>query len=527
MFITNAISRTTVLGLAAATMLCTAAMAQDRVILNAVTAQEPGVLAAGIQTIDGSQTITGGKILQPLLRYDENGDLEGILAESWTVSDDGKTYTFNLRQGVKWHDGAPFTSEDVVFTLDEILRLTHGRTRSALEYVDTMEATDEHTVVITLEQPYSPFLTAINSVNAPILPKHLYEGTDIRQNPVNNAPVGTGPFKFNEWRRGEFVHLVRNDDYWVDGQPHVDEIYFQFIPDSAQRAIAMETGRIDVATRQVISPQDIRRLVSANQAKRLPAEAYGGLGAASFLVPNHTKPPFDNVLARQAVLHALDRQLIIDAAFLGEGKVQVGPLASTTRYFDDEATAKYPYDPEKAKELLDEAGFPAGSGGTRFSIELIVANANSERQRMMEIIKQQLAEVGVEVTLRAVDVPTLQTAGTSGEYDLMFLTQGQFQHPSIGVARAYLSDRITGAWGQNMAGYSNPVIDEAWATADTALDDAIIQEAYSTIQREATEDAAYIWLFEVQDNLVVAPNVDNLYQGPLSAYYSWAEVTKE
>jgi len=496
--------------------------AQNRVILNAVCAQEPGVLSAGITQIDGAQTITGGKILQALIRYDEENRLEGELAESWSVSADGKSYTFNLRHGVSWHDGKPFTAADVIFCFDQILRETHARTRSAIDRIAGFDAPDDHTVVMTLDAPFLPFLTSINSVNGPILPRHLYEGTDFRNNPTNNAPVGTGPFVFREWRRSEFVHLVRNETYWGAGEPHVDELYFHFIPDSAQRAIAVETGRIDIATRITITANDQKRLVEAGLAKLADRRSFDGLGAVSQLIPNLRVKPFDDVRVRRAMTHALDRQLIIDVAFLGQGRVQDGPIAASTLYFDDSVLTKYPYDPDRARALLAEAGVAPGA----LSFELMVASAGSDRARMMEMIAQQYREVGLEARIQFVDVPTIQKRGGEWDFEVIFNTVGQFQHPTIGLARQYLTSRINHTWGSNNQGYTNPEVDALWAKADAALTDAEAQGHYSAIQRLISADAPCIMLMEVQDNLVTRPNIDHLYQGPLSAYYSWAEVTK-
>lgn len=498
------------------------ARAQGRAILNSVVAQEPGMLACGIVQIDGAQTISGGKILQSLIRYDEENRLEGELAESWSVSPDGLVYTFNLRRGVLWHDGQPFTADDVVFSFDQILRQTHARTRSAIQKVASFAAPDPHTVVMTLEAPFLPFLTAINSVNGPILPRHLYEGTDFLQNPANNAPVGTGPFRFSEWRRGEFVHLVRFDGYWNPGEPKVDEIYFQIIPDSSQRAIAVETGRIDVCTRITITSTDQNRLVAAGHAKLADARSFDGLSAASQLFFNFRVKPFDDVRVRRAMTHALDRELIIDVALLGQARVQHGPIASSTLYHDADALVRYEHDPDRARALLAEAGIAPGA----LSFELLVASAGSDRARMMEIIAQQYREVGIDARVQFVDIPTLLKRGGDWDFEVVFTTVGQFQHPTIGLARNFLTSRINNTWGNNIGGYSNPRVDELWAQADAALSDAEAQGFYSEIQRLITEDVPCVFLMELQDYLVVRPNIEDIYQGPLSAYYSWAELRK-
>ena len=501
------------------------AKAQGRVILNVVPAQEPDILSCNFST-DAAESITGGKILEPLVRYDAKNKLVGILAESWSVSDDGVVYTFKLRDGIKWHDGKPLTADDVVYSFDVILRETLPRTRGALEKVASIKALDELTAQFTLKTPYQPFFAAINSIGGPVMPKHVYEGTDLRQNPANNAPIGTGPFKFVEWRRGEYVHLVRNENYWQEGAPHIDEIYFQFIPDSAQRVIAMETGHIDVALRQVIPPTDVKHLVDGGHAKLLNSNAYGALGAGATLVINLRKEPFTDVRVRKAMAYAINRQLIIDNAFDGQGTVKLSPFAPGTLYYDPESVVRYDYDPDKSRQLLDQAGLKPGANGVRASFSIVIASANAERQRMMEIVKQEFAEVGLDAQLEFLDVPTLLQRGADWNFDVLFSSGASLQHPSIGLARYYLTSFIAHTYGNNVQGYSNPQVDELWVKADSATDEDEVQKYFSEIQHLMTDDSPTIWIMDAQDNLLVSPEVDNMYQGPLSAYYNWAEVTK-
>jgi peptide/nickel transport system substrate-binding protein len=152
------------------------------------------------------------------------------LATSWTRSADGLTYTFKLAENVKWHDGRPFTAADVVFTTQVFLTEVHPRARANFARVDTVTTPDAHTVVYRLKEPFGPFLHCFEVSSCPIVPKHVYEGTDFRNNPANATPIGTGPFKFKAWVRGSHIELARNDEYWKPGQPYLDGIIFRFIP---------------------------------------------------------------------------------------------------------------------------------------------------------------------------------------------------------------------------------------------------------------------------------------------------------
>ena len=203
--------------------------------MNIVIAPEPPTLVLAINQ-QTPTNLVAAKIYQGLFVY--GFDLKAVpcLAESWKMSADGLTYTFKLRRGVSWHDGRPFTAADVIFSYRDMLIQTHSRARTTMATVANYAAPDDHTVVIKLKQKFAPF---INALDLPIMPKHLYEGKDFRTNPANQTPIGTGPFKFAEWRRGEYVRLVRNEKYYKPGLPYLDEIYFRVIPDAATRVVAL------------------------------------------------------------------------------------------------------------------------------------------------------------------------------------------------------------------------------------------------------------------------------------------------
>src|SRR5260370_3476708 len=194
-----------------------AALAEEPKMGGVITAWfqagRPGLMLAMIQ--NGRTQMVAGNIFEGLLRYSPKLEPLPGLAESWTVSDDAKVYTFKLKPGVTWHDGKPFTSADVLFSI-EMLKQTHARARNNMVQVEKVEAPDDLTVVFTLKQPFGPFLGIFEVASMPIVPKHLYEGTDYKTNPYNNAPIATRPFMFKEWQKGSFIHLVKNPNYHVN-----------------------------------------------------------------------------------------------------------------------------------------------------------------------------------------------------------------------------------------------------------------------------------------------------------------------
>ena len=337
-------------------MLSTAAVAEGPKaggVVNAVIQPEPPSLMVGLVQ-NGPTQMVAGNIYEGLLRYSPKLDPLPGLAESWTVSEDGKIYTFKLLKGVTWHDGKPFTSADVLFSI-EFLKQTHARARGNLVQLDKVEAPDESTVVFTLKQPFGPFIGIFEVGSLPMIPKHIYEGTDFKTNPANNTPVGTGPFMFKEWQKGSFIRLVKNPNYHVKGKPNIDEIYWHVIPDAAARSVAYETGKVDVLPGGSVENFDVPRL-SKLKNTCVTGAGWEFFSPHSWLWLNNRSGPTANKKFRQALMFAIDRNMAKDVVWNGLGKVATGPSGSAIKYYTG-AVPKYDYDPAKAKALLKEAGY--------------------------------------------------------------------------------------------------------------------------------------------------------------------------
>ena len=291
-------------------------------------------------------------------------------------SEDGLTYTFTLHDDVVWHDGEPFTSEDVVFSVDEFLRETHARLRASLVHVESIEAPDDTTVVFTLKQPFGPFLGLFEAGTMPMIPKHIYEGTDYAENPANNTPIGTGPFKFEEWERGSYIHLVKNEDYYLEGKPYLDEIYYQVIPDAASRSVAFETGKVDLLPGGSVENFDIPRLTAMDNV----CHTTGGwefFAPHSWMWLNMHEGPMTDKNLRKAVMHAVNREFARDALWNGNGRIATGPVNSVTRFYEPD-TPDIGYDPEKAREYLEASDY---DGETLASCRCLMARRGSAGPR--------------------------------------------------------------------------------------------------------------------------------------------------
>ena len=470
-------------------------------VMNAVIQPEPPGLMIGLIQ-NGPTQMVAGNIYEGLLRYSPKLEPEPGLAESWNISEDGKTYTFNLHKGVTWHDGKPFTSADVLFSLD-FLKQTHPRARGNLTVVDKVEVPDDYTVVFTLKQPFGPFMGIFEVGSLPMLPKHIYEGTDFKSNPANNTPIGTGPFMFKEWQKGSFIHLVKNPNYYIKGKPNLDEIYWHVIPDAAARAVAFETGKVDVLPGGSIENFDVPRLT------KLANTCFTGAGWEFFsphawLWLNNRSGPTANKKFRQAIMYAIDRNFAKDVIWNGLGKVATGPSASSIKFYSDNVT-KYDYDPAKAKALLQEAGY----NGEK--VRLLPLPYGETWQRWAEAVKQNLEDVGINVEMQATDVAGWNSKTADWDYDIAFTYLYQYGDPALGVSRNYVSSQIAkGFVFNNVEGYSNPEVDRLFAEGAAAFPDSKRQEIYDKVQKILVDDVPVAWLLELQFPTITRCNVKNL-----------------
>ena len=480
------------LGLLLACGLSAPALAQEPKtggVINAVIQPEPpGLMLAMIQ--NGPTQMVSGNIFEGLLRYSPKLEPQPELAESWSVSEDAKTYTFKLRKGVTWHDGKPFTAADVLFSV-EMLKQTHARARNNLAQVDKVEAPDDTTVVFTLKQPFGPFLGIFEVGSMPMVPKHLYEGTDFKTNPYNNAPVGTGPFMFKEWQKGSFIRLVKNPNYYEKGKPYIDEIYWQIIPDAAARSVAFETGKVDVLPGGSVENFDVPRL-SKLKDTCVTGAGWEFFSPLAWLWLNNRQGPLADKRVRQAIMHAIDRDFAKDVIWNGLGKVATGPSASTIKYYTDDVK-KYPYDPAKAKALLKEAGYKGEK------IRLLPLAYGETWQRWGEAVKQNLQDVGMTIETIATDVAGGNQKIGDWDYDIAFTYLYQYGDPALGVGRNYVSSAIAkGQMFNNVEGYSNPEIDKLFADGAVATPDSKRKEIYEKAQKILVEDVPVAWMLEIR-----------------------------
>lgn len=454
-----------------------------------VQPEPPGLMLGLVQ--NGPVQLVAGDIYESLLRYNTDLEPQPSLAKSWEISEDGLTYTFTLQDGVTWHDGEPFTAADVVFSADVFLRETHARLRSSLKYVDSITAPDDKTVVFQLNEPFGPFISVFETGTMPIVPKHIYEGTDYKTNPMNATPIGTGPFKFDEWEKGSFIHLVKNENYYIDGMPYLDELYYRVVPDSASRAVAFETGEVDVLPGGSVENWDVPRLTEMDGVCAT-GKGWEFFAPHSWMWMNNREGPTSDVRFRQAVMYAMDREFAKDVVWNGFGKVATGPVSSRTNFYSDDVT-QYSYDPEKAKALLAEMGYDGEP------VRLLPLPYGETWQRWAEAIRQNLGEVGINVDIEATDVAGWNEKTAQWDYDMAFTYLYQYGDPALGVSRSYVASNIAkGSPWNNVEGYENLELDAKWAAAAVMPDPADREAAYAEIQKEIVDDVPVAWLQELE-----------------------------
>lgn len=472
---------------------------------------EPTLLTSALIAAAATNNISP-KIFDGLLSYDVE-TLQPVpqLAERWEQSEDGLTLTFFLRDGVRWHDGQPFTSADVAFTISEVLVNFNSRGKAIYGNVTAVDTPDQLTVVLRLSKPAPYILSGLSSWISQILPKHLYEGTDLLTNPHNTAPIGTGPYKLAEWERGNYMRLVRNEDYWDQPRPYLDGILYRFLPDSASRAAALEAGDVHVVGESKVPGSDMIRL-SEDPRLQYETKGYAMLASMHFFQFNLKNEKFQDVRVRRAFAHAIDRDFIVKNIWYGYGSAATGPLSPVLTTFYSDTVPAYAFDPAKAETLLDEAGFPRGADGVRMRIIHDVAQNGEAFPRTAEFLRDGLSKIGVEVEVRTSDFASFsRRVYTDRDFETANYYTSCGPDPAIGAQRVYWSKAyIDGVSYSNGSGYNNPEMDRILEAAQIEPDAEARRALYADFQRLAMEDVPEIPLVAMQFVTISARNAQDV-----------------
>lgn len=431
-------------------------------------------------TTDAGSTFVSRSIYDPLVHLNKDYEIVPGLATSWAANDDSTEFTFTLEEGVTWHDGENFTSADVKFYFDEVMAFHPLGARIAQVYQETLTP-DEHTAVVRLKEPFSPLVRAM-SAHA-MLPAHIYAGTDLVSNPANLEPIGTGPFKFEKFVSGDSVTVARNEDYWGD-LGGVDRVIYRVMPDANARALAFQSGEVDLPIRMPLNQME--RLESDErfsfETATMAEHLYGFFNTRNDVV--------DDPAVRAALFRAIDRESIAERVFLGTGTPSAGPVPNQVTWAldpDVDYTEQFGFDLEAAAEMLDEAGFPEGSDGSRFSISLNVMSSEPLIVSAADLIKSNLAEIGVKVNVVSQETAVFtEKVFTNHDFDLTLINLGAFADPSLGVARAFVCNPDNLAF-RNPTGVCDETIDAAFTEAASLTQDSDRVAAFAAAAKANAE----------------------------------------
>lgn len=447
-------------------------------------------------SLDPHQTVAAGtrevlfNIFEGLVKPNSDGEMIPAVAEKYTLSEDGTTYTFTLRDGVKFHNGQTVTAEDVVYSINRCAAVPEGQEKplvAAFSAVRSVEALDEKTVTVTIAQRDLEF---ISYMTAAIIPAD-YENQD-------TAPVGTGPFKFvSRTPQQDFV-MERFEDYW--GAPAwLDKVTYKICENADALVMNLNGGSIDLCA-HLTSAQ-------ASQLNQNFQVLEGTMNLVQAIYLNNQAKPFDNQLVRQALCYAIDRQGIMDMVADGHGTAVGSSIyPAFTKYFLPELVDKYPHDVAKAKELLAQAGYPDG-----FDMTISVPNNYQPHMDTAEVVAEQLREAGINVTIQPVEWSTWLDTIYNGR---------QFQATVVGVdaanmtARAML-ERFTSDYAKNFINYSNPAYDALFQQAINATDEATQTDLYKQMETMLADTAANVYIQDLCDLVAMRQDLGGLKFYPI------------
>jgi peptide/nickel transport system substrate-binding protein len=431
------------------------------------------------------------QIYEHLVRYRPGStEVEPALATSWEVADAGRAWTFHLRRGVRFHDGTPLDADAVVFSFDRQRDLAHPYHEPDFVYwentfrnMQRIEKLDDLTVRILIDRPYAPFLANLAMFPASIVSPHAVRryGHDFGRH-----PTGTGPYRFVEWVPGERIALEPNPEYWDGGPPRIARLVFRAIPGERERLVALESGAVDVAYE--LAPKDIG-FVRLHPDLRLSRVA---ANTVAFVAMNTQHPPFDDVRVRRAVNHAINKNLLVKLLYQSEAIPALGPLPPTMWGYDP-ALPQYPYDPERARQLLREAGVSTSKKRPRFFVMSAPRPYIPAPEQVARVIARNLHGVGLDVELTVLPLDRHLEATAAGEHDLCIRGwTGDNGDPDNFLYTLLDRDAARAPRGNNVAFYQNAEVHGLLTWAQESSDRAEREQLYRKAQRIIANDAPWV-----------------------------------
>lgn len=485
---------------------------------------EQRVLNPALRASTGVYVIAG-KIIEPLVDLDAKGDPAPVLATAWKSSPDGKTITFTLREGVKWHDGKPFTSADVQFSAMEMWKKHLNYSTTLQLYLDAVDTPNAHTAVFRYSRPMplDLLLRALADLGY-VVPRHVYEGTNLLENPANTAPIGTGPFKFSKYERGQYVIAVRNESYWRAGFPYLDQIIWRFIPDQAAAAAAIESGQIHLSPEGGLALSDLDRL---KKSAKFEVSTRGNEGNAvmNTIEYNFRRKELADRRVREAIVRAIDVNFFCENFLYGFAKPATGPYPSTAPKFFAKDVPSYPFDKKKAEALLDEAGYKRNAKGQRFSLRLVPAPWGEDITLWSTFMQQSLQQVGIGVEIVRYDAAGfLSNVYKDWNFDLATGWHQYRGDPAVSTTVWYRSGSPKGAPWTNQWGWKSDSVDQLIDSAAFEIDPAKRRKLYADLAVQVNTEIP-VWM--AAERLLISvtnKSLQNHHNQPRWISSSWADL---
>lgn len=473
-----------------------------------------GAVQSGVAT-----AVPSTQLFASPLRFDDQWRPQPYLAESWDLAADGKSLTLRLRKNAVFHDGKPVTSADVAFSIMAI-KANHPF-KTMMGPVEKVETPDPYTAIIRMSEPHPAIVLAMSPALCPILPKHIYEGGDLKNNPRNsNDVVGSGPFKLAEFSAGKRIVLERFDKFFLPGKPYLDKVIISITPDASSLMLSLERGVIQMLPFVAVA-SDLKRLKTDKNIV-LTDKGYEGIGPINWLAFNLERAPLSDLKVRKAIATAIDKKFITKVLMGGFSTIADGPIVPTSPFAVTDLV-RYPYDLKKAAAMLDEAGHKANADGVRFKLTIDYLPGPDDQQRnVAEYIRGQLKKIGIMVEVRtSADFPSWAKRLASHDFDMSMDQVFNWGDPVIGVARTYLSNNIKPIIWTNTQSYKNSEVDQLLATAGGLLDPTKRKAYYATFQKIVTDELPINFINVVPYHTAASKTVGNLptsIWGPMSPY---------
>ncbi len=471
-----------------------------------------------ILATDSASHEIAGLVYNGLLKYNKNLELTGDLAENFSISNDNKIITFNLRKHVRWQDGKPFTADDVIFTYNIIMDpKTPTAYRGDYELVDKIVKVNDYKIKVYYKKPFAP---ALGSWTLNILPAHLLKGKDITKSPLAKSPVGTGPFKFKKWEVGQTVQLSANEKYFK-GRPYLNGYIYKIIPDSSTMFLELKAGKID---EMGLTPIQYKRQTETKYFKKnfkkfcYPVFSYTYLG---FNLKNNL---FKSKKIRQAIAYAINKEELVNGVLLGLGTAATGPYRPDMWYYNKNVK-RYKFNPQLSKKLLYEEGWKdtdndgiLDKNGKKFEFTILTNQGNRNRLKTAEIIQKRLKEVGIYVKIRVIE-----WAAFINE----FIDKKRFEAVILGWSTGIDPDQYdiwhsskTGAKELNFISFKNKEVDKLLTEARLTFDREKRKKYYFRFQEILAEEQPYVFLYVPYSLVILQNRFKNVKLAPAGIGYN-------